>query len=318
MPARVRGRECVVGRQDGLAIAAGEVNGARVAGGHVAVAIFGGDGEVAGDTCRRGRRKAGNDEVAGRRGGVAPQKIVTKTVVIAADDGLTVRHEGDMLPVVADHGRIGIVVEDVVVIAGAHQGGRSRHDIPQKNVFAGYRVGSQVGGEALEGDIAAVGSHDGVGRLAIGSPRAGRGDADQRGRVGQQVADEHVPGIVVIPADEVARMGFKSNITTVGANDRIVRGIIAGDRGLLTRGADDARRADHQVADVNVDGAVRIDGTEIVGVAFEGDVAPVVTDYRVLGSHISGARAGAVDADEGGGVGHHVAHEYVLCAVSVP
>ena len=46
MRARVAGGEGVVGRQDGLAVAAGEVDRAGVAGGHVAVGVVGGDGDV--------------------------------------------------------------------------------------------------------------------------------------------------------------------------------------------------------------------------------------------------------------------------------
>ena len=57
---RVGGREGVVRRQDGRGIGAGEVDGAGVAGGGVAVGVLGGDRDVVGDT-RDGRARETGD-----------------------------------------------------------------------------------------------------------------------------------------------------------------------------------------------------------------------------------------------------------------
>src|SRR5439155_300967 len=66
--AAVHARESVVRRQDGLSVAAGEVNRAGVARRQIAVGILGGEGEVASYPRRRRRREPGNDQAASGRG----------------------------------------------------------------------------------------------------------------------------------------------------------------------------------------------------------------------------------------------------------
>src|SRR5438094_565334 len=56
--------ESVVARQHGLSVAAREVNRAGVARRQIAVAILGGEGEVASYPRRRRRREPGNDQAA--------------------------------------------------------------------------------------------------------------------------------------------------------------------------------------------------------------------------------------------------------------
>src|SRR5262249_57488703 len=62
-PAGIAGDERVVARQDGLSVAAGEVNGAGVSDGGVAVGVQGRDGHAEGAACSaaggRGQREVG-------------------------------------------------------------------------------------------------------------------------------------------------------------------------------------------------------------------------------------------------------------------
>ena len=68
MDAGIASDERVVARQHGLPVAAGEVHGAAVAGGNIAIRVLGCDREAVARAGGRRRREAGNGERLGGRG----------------------------------------------------------------------------------------------------------------------------------------------------------------------------------------------------------------------------------------------------------
>ena len=81
-------------------------------------------------------------------------------------------------------------------------------------------VRNQVARVGLEGDVAAVRAHGGLGARAV-RLRARARATDQRGLTGLDVVDEDVGLAVRVTVDEISRPGLESDETAVGADDGI-------------------------------------------------------------------------------------------------
>src|SRR5262249_26538151 len=131
------------------------------------------------------------------------------------------RLEGDVAAVPGDPGRPGDVV---AVRAGgargaAHQGGRVRLQVADVEVAGGVGVGGvEGGGRGAAGDAAAVaGGRGGVGDAACRLGAVGAaGAADERRRVGLQVADEDILVAGAVGRVEVCGEGAEGDEAPVG------------------------------------------------------------------------------------------------------
>ncbi len=154
--------------------------------------------------------------------------------------------------------------------------------------------GHEVGGCALEGDVAAVGG-DRRRRVAALVRRRSRGvDADALGRAGLAVVHEHVPHAVRVPGHEVASGAQEGHVAAIGGD----RGIEAHVVRLRSAGvdADTLDRAGLTVADEDVQDPVRVPGHEIARRTFERHAPAVGGNRRGLAVPVT-LHPGGVDAD---------------------
>src|SRR5262249_55141974 len=132
----------------------------------------------------------------------------------------------------------------------AYERGRVCLQVAHEDVHTQVAVGGvEVGGQGVECDEAPVGRDRGDEGVVVPlRARGSAGTADERGRVGLQVAHVHVPARVAVPRIEVRGGGQERNEAPVGG-DRGSQGFVVPLRARGSAGAADERgRVGLQVA----------------------------------------------------------------------